>query len=63
MFFSSPIDLTPRVQNPARKDHPPRAGPSIRMQPAHQIAHVPANLASFGAGFHAEYAARRSAAK
>jgi hypothetical protein len=33
------------------------------MQPAHQIAHVPPNLASFRAGFHPEDAARRRAAK
>jgi hypothetical protein len=33
------------------------------MQPAHQIAHVPPNLASFRAGLHPQYAARRRAAK
>jgi hypothetical protein len=33
------------------------------MQPAHQIAHVTPNLASFRVGLHPEYAARRRAAK
>ena len=60
---SATRDLMPGVQNTTRKRYAQCADLPIRVQPVHQIAHMPPHLASFRFRFHPEYPVKRGAAK
>jgi hypothetical protein len=62
-YLSSRVNVTPSLQDAARKTGALRVSVLIRMQPAHKIAHVPPNLASVRPVAHAKDPSWRRAGK